>query len=123
MTNEEAIDLLDNLIGMIEDNHSFDYDTALKMGIKALEQSHDGCKDCKYEAYPEYYYPCCECKQNYMDEWKAIPSAETKTGHWEHIRCDMYECSKCQHIYTDLSGEKQGMNFCPNCGSEMEEGD
>ena len=38
MTREEAIDLLDNLIGMIEDNHNSDYDTALKMAIKALEQ-------------------------------------------------------------------------------------
>lgn len=44
---------------------------------------------------------------------------ELKTGYWEHIRCDMYECSECQHIYTDLSGEKQGMNFCPNCGCRM----
>ena len=38
MTKEEAIDLLDNLIGMIEDNHNSDYDTAFKMAIKALEQ-------------------------------------------------------------------------------------
>jgi len=38
MTREEAIDLLDNLIGMVEDNHNSDYDTALQMGIKALEQ-------------------------------------------------------------------------------------
>ena len=39
--NEEvakAIDLLDNLIGMVEDNHSSDYDTALRMGIEALKQ-------------------------------------------------------------------------------------
>lgn len=38
MTREEAIDLLDNLIGMVEDNHNSDYDTALQMGIQALEQ-------------------------------------------------------------------------------------
>ena len=38
MTKEEAIDLLDNLIGMIEDNHNSDYDTAFKMAIRALEQ-------------------------------------------------------------------------------------
>ena len=37
MTREEAIDLLDNLIGMVNDNHDSDYDTALKMAIKALE--------------------------------------------------------------------------------------
>lgn len=38
MTRKDAIDLLDNLTGMVEDNHNSDYDTALKMGIKALEQ-------------------------------------------------------------------------------------
>ena len=35
---EEAIDLLDNLIGMVEDNHKSDYDKAIKMGIKALKR-------------------------------------------------------------------------------------
>lgn len=38
MTREEAIDLLDNLIGMVEDNHNSNYDTALQMAIKALLQ-------------------------------------------------------------------------------------
>ena len=39
MTREEAIDLLDNLNGMIEDSRNSDYDTAFKMAIKALDQS------------------------------------------------------------------------------------
>ena len=38
MPKEKAIDLLDNLIGMVEDNQNSDYDTALKMAIKALKQ-------------------------------------------------------------------------------------
>lgn len=38
MTNEQAIDLLDNLIGMVTDSNENDYDTALKMGIKALKE-------------------------------------------------------------------------------------
>lgn len=33
----EAIELLDNLIGLYEDNHNSDYDGALKMGINALK--------------------------------------------------------------------------------------
>lgn len=36
MTKEQAIDLLDNLIGFVEDSHGSDYDEALKMAIKAL---------------------------------------------------------------------------------------
>ena len=43
MTKKEAIDLLDNLIGFIEDNHGSDYDEALKIAIKALEQ--ELCED------------------------------------------------------------------------------
>ena len=38
MEREEAIELLDNLIGMVEDNHEADYDTALKMAIDALNE-------------------------------------------------------------------------------------
>ena len=56
MDKEKAIDLLDNLIGMIEDNQENDYDEALKMGIKALaipsaEPKTGHCKDCKYFEY------------------------------------------------------------------------
>ena len=38
MNEQEAIELLDNLDGMIEDNHGSDYDLAFKMAIKALEK-------------------------------------------------------------------------------------
>lgn len=38
MTREEAIDLLDNLIGFVEDNHGSDYDEALKIAIKVIKQ-------------------------------------------------------------------------------------
>ena len=37
MDKEQAIDLLDNLIGMIEDNQDNDYDAAFRMGIEALK--------------------------------------------------------------------------------------
>lgn len=39
MTTEQAIDLLDNLIGFVEDSQNNDYDTALKMAIEALSCS------------------------------------------------------------------------------------
>ena len=44
MDKEQAIDLLDNLIGMIEDNQGNDYDTAFRMAIEALKAqlSHEG---------------------------------------------------------------------------------
>ena len=37
MTKEHAIDLLDNLIGFIEDSHGSDYDQALKMARELLK--------------------------------------------------------------------------------------
>ena len=37
MTIKEAINLLDNLLGMVDDNQNSDYDQALHMGIDALK--------------------------------------------------------------------------------------
>lgn len=37
MDKQTAINLLDNLIGMVDDSQESDYDTALKMGIEALK--------------------------------------------------------------------------------------
>lgn len=48
MTREEAIELLDDLDGAIEDNHGRDYDEALDMAIEALQIDVVRCKDCKH---------------------------------------------------------------------------
>ena len=37
MDKQKAVDLLDNLVGMVEDSQENDYDTALKMAIEALK--------------------------------------------------------------------------------------
>jgi hypothetical protein len=37
MTREEAIELLEDVIGCIEDNQGRDYDTAFRMAIEALK--------------------------------------------------------------------------------------
>lgn len=43
MEVKEAVDLLDNLVGMVEDSHGADYDTALRMGIEALTSKPTDC--------------------------------------------------------------------------------
>ena len=53
MNNEEAIDLLDNLIGMVDDNHDSDYDTALKKAINSLKQEPIDKSAMMYEIYME----------------------------------------------------------------------
>ena len=51
MTDEKAKELLSNLIGMVEDNQENDYDTALKIGIDAIESKKIiRCKDCRFWA-------------------------------------------------------------------------
>ena len=52
MTKDKAIELLDNLIGMVEDNHGSDYDAAIHMAIDALNEKElltdRPCAVCKY---------------------------------------------------------------------------
>ena len=71
----------------------------------AIPQDHDGCKDCKYETYLEYYYPCCECKHNYNDFWKFKP-------HWKPYLEEglTVQCSECGSRFEIAT------KFCPRCG-------
>ena len=51
MTREEAIELLEDLDGAIEDNHGRDYDEAFRMAIEALSAEDVKvvrCRDCEY---------------------------------------------------------------------------
>lgn len=70
MTNEQAIDLLDNLIGFVEDNHDNDYDEALKMAIEALEKQDDepvGCYGCVHERHGNQV--CDACARSCLDRY------------------------------------------------------
>lgn len=70
-----------------------------------IPPEHDGCKDCKYETYLEYYYPCCECKHNYNDFWKFKP-------HWKPYLEEglTVQCSECGSRFEIAT------KFCPRCG-------
>ena len=67
MKREEAIDLLDNLKGMIEDSQSNDYDEAFNMAIEALEQEPRSkghwtmINNFVAGEYRPYEYKCSEC--------------------------------------------------------------
>ena len=76
-----------------------------KLPSVAIPPDHDGCKDCKYETYPEYYYPCCECKHNYNDFWKIKP-------HWKPYLEEglTVQCSECGSRFEIAT------KFCPRCG-------
>lgn len=51
-----------------------------------------------------------------------LPSAqpERMRGRWISYRCDMYKCSECSYIYTELTDlHRCGAKYCPNCGADM----
>lgn len=51
MNIDKAIDLLDNKIGMVENNNESEYDTALRMARNALKKFQSACK--YRRTYPE----------------------------------------------------------------------
>ena len=89
MKTEEAINLLDNLIGMVEDSNEADYDTALKMGIKAMKWIPVSEKEPNWGE--EYIISVRYNKYRYIDkgryaggEWSCY-SDEYKVHPSEHI--------------------------------------
>lgn len=83
MSRKEAIELLDNLIGMVDDNHGSDYDTALHMAINSLKV--DEAYQLKYEHIPtititvEEYIRLRECETRNI-------SANTTSSTWKSAR-------------------------------------
>lgn len=90
------------------------------------DEEHDGCKDCVYQDNPQDAMPCRECKQNYMDKWKAIPKEEPKVGKWLGVNKNTW-CNNCaiaisQYIKGDFTIDVENLpNYCPNCGAKMGE--
>ena len=89
MNREKAADLLDNLVGMIEDNQSNDYDEALKLAIKALEQEKckqdkKDCNNCKYNNKSHLDEPCHTCfytEEETPTAWEALEQPD-----WEELK-------------------------------------
>lgn len=126
MTREErekAIDILDYLIGMVEDNQGNDYDFALKKGIEALKQ--EPCEDAiSRKAVIKVAKDWWGKGVLAIDDIRELPSVEPiqKKGHWiitndyltaAYGSIDYVKCSCC--------GEEslEEGDYCPNCGSFM----
>lgn len=140
MTREEAADLLDNLIGMVEDNQENDYDEALKMAIEALNVPDTNVGDTisrqaaidallrNQEVYSNNFGndPIDKYTVAIIDNdaqtIAQLPSAQ-RNGKWIYTKkrlvmggyVDASECSIChKRIMPHLKP-----NYCPNCGAEM----
>ena len=144
MTREEierAIDLLDNLMGMIEDNQGNDYDFALKKGIEALQK--EPCDDAvSRKAVLEQTYNWSKDEflrvTNPFDYLRkrinSLPPVTPKREQGKWIKGEpwsegygmgetygyYYTCSKCGNL---VQGDYNAcdMKYCPNCGAEMAE--
>ncbi len=73
MTNREAADLIKLAKTEIEWDYSLDYQVALDMAIKALEQEpktgHWKCTSMdKYPEHAKYWYRCDRCGKDYLGD-------------------------------------------------------
>ena len=140
MTREEALNKAIGVLTYHQVNFCKSKEAVANMNeiIDALEKIDQECvadKDIKVTATDcirrqdvedAIYDYSRSCDVNYaqiMEFIDKLPSVtpQPKMGRWIPNRCDMYICSKCSHTYTDLSGERYGMNFCPFCGCKMQE--
>ena len=96
------------VLSLLADHFDNVFDMVKELPSVAIPPDHDGCKDCKYETYPEYYYPCCDCKQNYVDKWQKKP-------HWIDTGSGQ-ECSECHEIQYGYDNHRF---YCGNCGAKM----
>lgn len=91
MTKKEAIELLEDLYGAIEDNHGRDYDEAFRMAIEALQfaehfdllkeyhslQEVVRCKDCDRKL-GSTECPCCTKEYHINEETFYCAWGETR---------------------------------------------
>ena len=84
MDKRTAINLLDSLLGMVDDSQENDYDTALKMGIEAL----------KADVQPVRHDPCDVCDGLEDGDTLYIYSEWDGGIEFDHIR-DIHFCPKC----------------------------
>lgn len=109
MTREEAIELLDDVIGFVEDNQGRDYDTAFRMAIEALKgadgdliRRKDAIRWVKTECNP-YGKPTLdfESGKKVIEHLEQMPSADRPTG----------ECKDCTH-WDKLNYEAPRQGWC-----------
>ena len=105
MTREEAIELLEDLDGAIEDNHGRDYDEAFRMAIEALQREDEFLKNLGSNE-PQFY--------DEDDCWNGRVH-----GEWVTVNdvLDVYICDQCGEIYQIQNIPM--WHFCPNCGADM----
>ena len=81
MTSAAAIDLLDNLIGMVDDNQDSDYDTAFHMAIDALKTQAE-----RTEEHTETHACDLISRQAAIDAILAVTGNSSVRELYEHVQ-------------------------------------
>lgn len=106
MDKQTAIDLLDNLLGMVEDNHDSDYDTAIKMGIDALQSNAPNALsalDCverqaAIDAIDKHIHTFDAIDRNYLD------GLRTAMSFLKEVPSVQPEQTDCEYCHEDSDG-------------------
>ena len=85
MDRQRVIDLLDNLVGMIQDNQGNDYDGALRTAIDALKQPEIiRCTDCIKGKYHNLAKSTM-CMLHPLNPVRVEPDGFCKWGEKKHV--------------------------------------
>ena len=110
MTREEAIELLEDLDGAIEDNHGRDYDEAFRMAIEALTFEEYGltCKTCadrnmcimsapdgQWKACEDYRPLTEEIAIEFLQDSGWLPNHDKEIGNPSMV----VRCKDCRHAH------------------------
>jgi hypothetical protein len=138
MTNEEAINVLNDYDINFERNTAEEIAEAHEMAIKAIRTipsedyiSRKAVLDALHSYFADGFDGDKWWNSTYvLDAVNRVPSAtpQQKTGHWEWVQYDAnpnignWHCSECSCI---LRGETNGgpvrlPKYCPECGAKME---
>ena len=128
MDKRKAENLLDNLIGMVEDSQESDYDTALKMGIEALK-AHTQPEITEEDVREWCYKRCLTIIDNalYLEmrsRWYASEGVQP-VRHDPCDVCDGLEDGDTLYIYSEWDGGIgfdyiHDIHFCPKCGRRLQ---
>ena len=97
MTREDAIELLEDLYGAIEDNQGRDYDEAFRMAIEAL-QTIDNCDQCEWccpsDGIPTIHVVRCKDCIHQEHCHKTVAHTKKHDGFREHWSEPIEWCSR-----------------------------
>lgn len=63
-----------------------------------------------------------EDRRTFYEAIERQPTIEPKKGKWIEYDNSHCECPFCHEEWSYFDNEVERFNFCPNCGTKMEEG-